>query len=165
MLESLKVREAVSQLAPLRILIVDDFPSWRRFVFSMLEDLPEFRIVGEACDGIEAVHKSAELQPDLVLLDIGLPRLHGIDAAKQICTVSPHSKILFISENQCKEIVDAALRATPCARGFLVKSDAVADLGPALRALVEDRQFISPRLLSKSEPLPSPFGPLWSWTS
>ena len=155
----------MSQLVPLRILIVDDFPSWRQFVATMLQDRPEYRIVGEASDGVEAVRKSAELQPDLVLLDIGLPRIHGIEAAKRICAVAPHSKILFVSENQCQDIVDAALRASACTRGYVVKSDAAADLGPALQALTEDKQFVSPRLLSQAKLLSASLGPLWSFSS
>lgn len=152
-------------MVSLRILIVDDFPSWRQFVATMLQDRAEYRIVGEASDGAEAVRKSAELQPDLVLLDIGMPRIHGIEAAKRICAVAPRSKILFVSENQCQDIVDAALRASACTRGYVLKSDAGADLWPALEALSEDKQFVSPRLLSKARLLSASLGPLWSFSS
>lgn len=152
-------------MVPFRILIVDDFPSWRQFVATMLQDRAEYRIVGEASDGAEAVRKSAELQPDLVLLDIGMPRIHGIEAAKRICAVAPRSKILFVSENQCQDIVDAALRASACTRGYVLKSDAGADLWPALEALSEDKQFVSPRLLSKARLLSASLGPLWSFSS
>ena len=88
------------ELAPVRILLVDDFQPWRRCVSTMLEGCGEFQIVGEASDGLEAVRKSEELRPDLVLLDIDLPGLNGIEAARRICAVAPDSAILFISGNQ-----------------------------------------------------------------
>jgi DNA-binding NarL/FixJ family response regulator len=150
-------------LVPLRIVIVDDFPSWRDTIATMLQEHPGFRVVGEASDGFEAVRRCAELQPDLVLLDIGLPRVHGIDAAKRICVVAPHSKILFLSENRSQDIVDAALRASRCTRGYIIKCDAAADLWPALEALAEGKLFISPRLLSTAKLLSGSFGPLWSF--
>jgi DNA-binding NarL/FixJ family response regulator len=103
-------------LAPICVLIVDDFLSWRRWVSAMLQDNPGFQIVGEASDGLEAVLKSEELQPDLVLLDIGLPKLNGIEAARRICAIAPGSTILFVSENQCPTLAHEALRTNRCAR-------------------------------------------------
>ncbi len=109
----------------------------------MLEDHPVFRIVGEAADGLEAIQKSEELRPGLVLLDIGLPKLNGIEVARQICEIAPDSKILFLSENQCPAVVQEALRSV-CARGYVVKSDACNDLLPALEAVMQDEHFVSP---------------------
>jgi DNA-binding NarL/FixJ family response regulator len=148
-------------LLPLRIVVVDDFPSWRQFVATMLQEHPQYRIVGEAADGAEAVRRCAELQPDLVLLDIGLPRIHGIEAAKRICAVAPRSKILFVSENQCRDIVETALQASSCTRGYILKSDAGADLWAGLQAMLEDKQFVSPRLLSRSKLVSGSMAPLW----
>jgi DNA-binding NarL/FixJ family response regulator len=130
---------------------VDDFLSWRRFVATMLQDHPVFRIVGEATDGLEAIHKSAELQPCVVLLDIGLPELNGIEVARQIYEISPNSKILFVSENRCPAVVREALRSSVCARGYVVKSDACSDLLPALEAATQDQHFVSPRFQAFKE--------------
>src|SRR5260370_23860391 len=85
------------QLAPFRILVVDDFEPWRRSIVSMIEEDAELQVIHEASDGLEAVQMCQELQPDLVLLDVGLPKLSGFEAARQICVVSPESKILFLS--------------------------------------------------------------------
>jgi DNA-binding NarL/FixJ family response regulator len=132
-------------LVPIRILIVDDFQSWRRFVYAMLEDRPEFQIVGEASDGLEAIRKSEELQPGLILLDIGLPKLNGIEVARRICAIAPACRILFVTENRCPTIAQEALNIGSCTRGYVVKSDAAHDLLPAMEAVMQDRQFVSRR--------------------
>ena len=133
------------QFVAIRILIVDDFQSWRRLVSAMLQDNPEFQIVGEASDGLEAIQKSEELQPDLILLDIGLPKLNGLEAARRMCAVAPGSKILFVSENQCPTLAREALGTSRCARGYVVKSDGASELLPAMEAVMQGKQFVSSR--------------------
>ena len=78
-----------------RILLVDDFEPWRSFVASLLRQNPEWQIICEVSDGLEAIQKAKEFQPDLIVLDIGLPKLNGIEAASSIRNVAPESKILF----------------------------------------------------------------------
>jgi len=103
------------------------------------------QVIGEATDGLEAVRKAHDLQPDLILLDIGLPTLNGIDAARRIREHSPKSKILFVSENRSWDIAQEALRTG--ASGYVVKSDAAKDLLPAIRDVVKGKQFVSASLL------------------
>ena len=136
-------------MAPVRILIVDDFQSWRNFVSTLLREDPEFQVIGEASDGLEAIRKSEELQPDLILLDIGLPRLNGIEAARRICAVAPACRILFVSENRCATVAREALSTGTCTRGYVVKSYAADELLPALEAVVQGRHFVSSRFAAE----------------
>ena len=130
-----------------RVLVVDDYAPWCHFVTSTLGEHPGFVIVGEASDGLAAVSKAQELQPDLVLLDIGLPKLNGIEAARQIRELASSSKILFITENQSWVIAEEALRTG--ARGYFVKSDAARDLLPAISAVLQGKQFVSSRFAGR----------------
>jgi DNA-binding NarL/FixJ family response regulator len=129
-----------------RVLVVDDYEPWLRFVRLTLQIHSELHIIGEASDGLEAVQKAEKLQPDLILLDIGLPKLNGIEAVKQIHEYAPRSKILFLSENRAPSIAAAALRTG--AVGYVVKSDAANELLPAIEAVLQDRQFVSACLAS-----------------
>jgi DNA-binding NarL/FixJ family response regulator len=129
-----------------RILVVDDHESWRRFVYSTLKNHAEYRIIGEASDGIEAIQNAQELQPDLIVLDIGLPKLNGIEAARQIRKIAPTSKILFLSSDYSPDIAAEALSAG--ASGYVVKSDAGIELLAAVDALREGEQFVSARFAS-----------------
>ena len=127
-----------------RVLVVDDHEQWRRLMSTTVTEQPDWRVLGEASDGLEAVHMAQQLQPDLILLDIGLPKLNGIEAAHQIQAVAPMAKILYVSENRSREIAEAALANG--ARGYVVKSDAGSDLLPAIRAVLEGKRFISASL-------------------
>ena len=126
-----------------RILVVDDFEPWRRFVASALQKHSHLQIVFEASDGVQAVQKAEELQPDLILLDIGLPTLNGIEAARRIRGLVPNAKILLLSENESSDIAEAALSTG--AKGYVVKSDAGRELLTAIGAVLEGKQFVSAR--------------------
>jgi len=125
----------------IRVLIVDDHEPFRRSVASLLGELPELQIIGQASDGLEAVRKVAELEPDLVLLDIGLPKLNGIEAARRIREHSPESQILFLSGYHYMEIVEEALHTG--ARGYVLKADAGSELLAAVESVLQNRQFVS----------------------
>ena len=92
-----------------RILVVDDYEVYREYLRRKLQSRPELQILGEASDGFEAVQKAEELQPDLILLDIGLPKLNGIEAAHRISQLVPQAKILFVSHDNDAEVVAGAL--------------------------------------------------------
>ena len=124
----------------IRVLIVDNYEPWRRFILSSVQNWAELQVVGEVSDGWEAVWKSRQLQPDIILLDIGLPTMNVIEAARQIRQQSPNAKTLFCSENLSPEVAEAALRA---GAGYLVKSDAGSDLLPAVFAIIGGKRFVS----------------------
>jgi len=128
----------------IRVLVVDDFEPWRVFVASTLEKRSDLRIVFEALDGLQAVRKAEELQPELILLDIGLPSLNGLEAARRIRSLTPSSRIIFLSENYAPDIAQAALDLG--ARGYVVKADAGRELLPAMQAVIEGKLFVSSRL-------------------
>ena len=129
---------------PTRVLVVDDYEPWRNYVCSVLTRQPGFEVLGEVSDGIKAVRKAEELQPDLILLDLSLPSMHGIDAARLMRRVAPCSKILFLTENRHPEVAEAALGAG--GHGFVVKSDCGRELLIAITAVLREETFISQRL-------------------
>lgn len=131
-------------MSSLRILLADDFEPWRRFVSSILQKDSRLVLVLEVSDGLEAVRKAQELHPSLILLDIGLPTLNGIEAARKILNVAPNSKILFLSENNSPEIAEEALRVG--GRGYVVKSDAGRELLAAVQAVSAGRRYVSAKL-------------------
>ena len=129
------------------ILVVDDFAPWRHYISTTFQKQPRFRIIDEASDGVEAVEKARVLKPDLILLDVGLPILNGIEAARRIRELSPSSKILFLSESRSPSVAEEALRAG--AAGYVVKSDAARQLLPAVEAVLEGKQFVSSSLAAE----------------
>jgi len=131
-------------LSLIRVLIADDFKDWRRLVRLLFQARPEWQVIAEASDGPEAIQKAKELKPDLIVLDIGLPKLSGIEAAKRICQVSPSSKIVFLSQNHDLDVVRAALGTG--ALGYVLKTDARRELLPAVDAVLRSRQFVSSSL-------------------
>jgi DNA-binding NarL/FixJ family response regulator len=128
-------------LSPIRILIVDDFEGWRRQVRLLFQARPQWQIIAEVSDGPEAVQKAADLKPDLIVLDIGLPKLNGIEAARRIRHLSPSSTIVFLSQNNDPDVVRAALSTG--ALGYVHKTDIRSDLLPAIEAVLQGTQFVS----------------------
>jgi DNA-binding NarL/FixJ family response regulator len=127
-----------------QILVVDDFLPWHRFVRGMFASKRNLQIIAEATDGFEGVQKAEQLQPDLILLDIGLPQLNGIEAARRIRKLCPNSKILIVSQDTSATVVEEALRVG--ANGYVLKSEAGSELLLAVDAILQGNQFISGRL-------------------
>jgi DNA-binding NarL/FixJ family response regulator len=130
-----------------RVLVVEDHEPFRQFVCSMLDRRPNLQIVGEVSDGLEAVQKAEELQPDLILLDVGLPSLNGIEAARQIRKLSPESKILFVTQESADEVVQEALNLGAWA--YVVKTVVGNDLLAAVEAVRQGKQFVSSGLSAR----------------
>lgn len=126
-----------------RILVVDDYQPWRRFVCSVLQKEPPLQVVGEVSDGEAAVQKAQELTPDLIILDIGLPTLNGIEAARRIRALSPTSKIIFLTQESSADAVQEALSIG--ANGYVVKMDAGDELLAAVAAVLRGEQFVGSR--------------------
>jgi len=134
-------------ISSIRALVVDDFEPFRRFVASVLQELPTVQVICEASDGLEAVQKAEELQPDLIVLDIGLPKLNGLEAARQIRQLSPNSKILFLSQESSADVVQEALGLGAFA--YVVKSDAGSELLTSVNAVLRGEKFVSGRFAGR----------------
>lgn len=128
----------------LRILIADDHEVARRGIRSLLESHPGWEVCAEAKDGRGAVEMAAETRPDLILLDIGMPNLNGLEAARQILARTPNVPILILTMHDSDNVIREVLRAG--ARGFLLKSDAGRDLVAAVDALHSQRTFFTTRV-------------------
>ena len=124
-----------------RILVVDDFGPIRRFVCEALGQRQHLQVVGEALDGLEAIQKAVELKPDLILLDIGLPTLNGLEAARQIRKLVPESKVIFLSQESSADVLQEALRIG--AWGYVVKVGAETELLTAVEAVISGKRFVS----------------------
>jgi DNA-binding NarL/FixJ family response regulator len=127
----------------IRALIVEDSERFREFLRSTLQNKLELQTVGEASDGEEAIELANALQPDLILLDIGLPKLNGIEAARRIRELAPQSKIIFCSQESSVDIVQAAFSAG--ASGYVIKVDAGSELLTAVDVVLRGEQFVGSR--------------------
>ncbi len=123
------------------VLAVDDYPPFRLWVSSFLRDKLDLKAVNEASDGLEAVKKAEELQPELILLDIGLPKLNGIEAARQIRRVAPESRIIFLSQETSADVVQAAIESG--GSGYVSKARAATDLLKAIETVLQGKRFVS----------------------
>jgi len=126
-----------------RVLVVDDFEPFRRLLCSTLQNKLDLQTIVEASDGLEAVELAQILHPDLILLDIGLPKLDGIEAARRIHELSPRSRILFVSEESSVDALHAAFNAG--ASGYVVKVDVGTELQTAVKAVLRGERFVGSR--------------------
>jgi len=131
-------------MSGLRILIADDHEVARQGIRALLESHPGWEVCAEAKDGREAVELANNSKPDIALLDIGMPNLNGLDAARQILAMSPAIRILILTMHDAEQVVREVLAAG--ARGFVLKSDAARDLDAAVDALQHRRTFFTTRV-------------------
>jgi DNA-binding NarL/FixJ family response regulator len=126
---------------PVQILVVEDFEPYRTHIISLLRENPGLRVIGEVADGLQAVQRAQELSPDLILLDIGLPGLNGIEAAREILQLVPKAKILFLTQETSADLVREALKVGAC--GYVVKSQAGRELLAAIEVVLQGKRFVS----------------------
>ena len=136
-------------MSAIRILVVDDHEVIRRVICSLLSSDPTLDVVCQTADGEQAVLKARELQPDLVLLDISLPGMSGIEAAKRIRSSSPNSHIIFLSQHDSLQVVESAMRMG--GHGYVAKTDAGSELLMAIRTVSAGQEFVSQRIVSQAE--------------
>lgn len=121
--------------------MVDDHTVFRKQVCAFLETQPGFEVIGEASDGLEGIRQAQELQPDVIVLDVSMPTLGGIEAAVRMRKVAPKSGIVFLSQHNSEGVAKAALATG--ADAFVTKVSAATDLIPAVQAVLEGKNFIS----------------------
>jgi DNA-binding NarL/FixJ family response regulator len=125
----------------LRILIVEDFKQFQLYLCSTLEGRRDLLVIATVSDGLEAVQKAIELKPDLILLDIGLPTMNGIEVARQVRKLVPESKIVFVSQESSAEVVREALSTG--AWGYVVKARAASQLLEVVDSVRSGKRFVS----------------------
>jgi DNA-binding NarL/FixJ family response regulator len=140
-------------MSSFRILVVEDHEPFRKYICMTLARRSEFLIVGEVSDGREAVRKAEELQPDVILLDIGLPGMNGLEVTRRVRKSCPNSKILFMSQISDPDVVQEAIRLG--ALGYVEKKRLGVDLLDALEAVCQNRQFVSCGLLGAEKSGPT----------
>jgi DNA-binding NarL/FixJ family response regulator len=133
--------KVVTWVSSISVLVVEDFAAFRQFITATLASMTGLQVIGEVSDGLEAVQKSRELQPDLILLDIGLPSLDGIEAARRIRKLAPASKIIFVTQESSVDVVQVAVDLG--ANGYVVKAQAGRDLVAAVEAVLSGKSFFS----------------------
>lgn len=124
-----------------RVLVVEDHEPFRRIICRLLQERPDVLIVGEAADGLDAIRRAEALRPDVVMLDIGLPMLSGIDVARRIRAVLPDARLMFVTIESSFEVVEQAFRSG--AHGYVYKPRAHRDVLPVLDAIIRGGRFVS----------------------
>lgn len=131
-------------MAAFRILVVDDHEVVRKGLVAILKQKPEWQVCGEACNGREAVEQAARLMPDVVVMDLSMPGLNGLDATDQIVKANPATKVLVLTLHDSEGLIRDVLNAG--ARGFLLKSDSVSELVAAVEALLQDNTYFTSKV-------------------
>jgi two-component system, NarL family, response regulator NreC len=126
-----------------RVLIVDDHAFVRRGVQMILESIPDWELCGQASDGLEAIHMVEQLKPDVVLMDVTMPGMDGIQATHILRNANPRIKIILLTLHESVEVLRSGFRAG--ANGYLLKADAEEELIKALRVVIGDGSYISPK--------------------
>jgi len=136
--------EARFRMTTARILIADDHEVVRKGIRAILEAHPGWEASGESADGRDAVEKAAALKPDVVIIDIGMPQLNGLEATRQILKNRPNTKVLVLTMHESEQVVQQVLEAG--ARGYLLKSDASRDLVRAVEELLRNKTFFTSKV-------------------
>lgn len=134
-------------MLPIRVLVVEDHELVRQSVCKFLSTDPTLDVICQTANGEDAVTKAHELKPDLILLDITLPGISGIEAARRIRKLSPESQIIFLSQHESLHMVKEAFRTG--GHGYVAKGDAGSELLEAIRAVRNGTRFISQRILKQ----------------
>jgi len=131
----------MEQNSHVRILLVDDHEAFRQYIFSMLEEGVNMQVVGQAADGLQAVQQAKALQPDVILLDIGLPGINGIEVARQIGAIANRARIIFLTQESSPEVVQEAFNLG--AWGYIMKAQAGVELLPAVKVVSKGERFMN----------------------
>jgi two-component system response regulator NreC len=127
-----------------RVLIADDHPVIRRGILGILQTSPEWELCGQADNGRDAIRLTGELRPEVVILDVSMPGMNGMEAARVICEKFPTTKVVLLTLHSSIELIRSAFRAG--VRGYVLKADAEQELLRALAIVIGDGTYVSPRI-------------------